>query len=153
MKYLITLLFCLICIQLFAGCNKSSDTAGNFNTIFNTDSMKLKITIGTNTFSATLYNNASVTAFKQRLLMTLNMRELNGNEKYFDLPDNLPSNAVNPGTIHAGDLMLYGSNTLVLFYKSFPTSYSYTPMGRIDNTSGLTAALGSGNVTVKFEKE
>ena len=84
--------------------------------------MKLKITIGTNTFTATLYNNATVTAFKARLPLTINMTELNGNEKYFDLPDNLPANASNPGTIQTGDLMLYGSNTLVLFYKSFSTS-------------------------------
>ena len=120
------------------------------NSVLNTDSMKLKITIGTNAFTATLYNNATVTAFKSRLPMTINMKELNGNEKYFDLPDNLPANASNPGTIQAGDLMLYGSNTLVLFYKSFSTSYNYTPMGRIDNASGLTAALGSGNITVTF---
>ena len=112
--------------------------------------MKLKVTIGTNTFTATLYNNATVTAFKTRLPMTLNMTELNGNEKYFDLTDNLPANASNPGTIQAGDLMLYGSNTLVLFYKSFSTSYSYTPMGHIDDASGLTATLGSGNVTVSL---
>ena len=115
--------------------------------------MKLKITIGANTFNARLYNNATVAAFKTRLPMTINMAELNGNEKYFDLPDNLPANASNPGTIQTGDLMLYGSNTLVLFYKSFSTSYNYTPMGRIDNTSGLTAALGSGNVTATFELE
>ena len=82
--------------------------------------------------------------------MTINMRELNGNEKYFDLPNNLPANASSPGTIQAGDLMLYGSNTLVLFYKSFSTSYNYTPIGRIDDASGLTAALGSENVTVTF---
>lgn len=113
--------------------------------------MKLKITAGTNTFTATLYNNATVIAFKTRLPFTINMKELNSNEKYFDLPDNLPANASNPGTIQAGDLMLYGSNTLVLFYKSFSTSFRYTPMGRIDDTSGLAAALGSGNVAVTFE--
>ncbi len=113
--------------------------------------MKLKIIIGTTAFTATLYNNATVNAFKSRLPMTINMSELNGNEKYFDLPNGLPANASNPGTINAGDLMLYGSNTLVLFYKSFSTSYSYTPMGRIEDVSGLTAALGSGNVIVKFE--
>ena len=81
------------------------------------------------------------------------MTELNGNEKYFDLADNLPANASNPGTIQAGDLMLYGSNTLVLFYKSFTTSYNYTRLARVDNPSGLAAALGSGNITVKFEVE
>jgi len=121
--------------------------------VLNTDSMKLKITIGTNTFTATLYNNATVTAFKTRLPMTINMRELNGNEKYFDLPDNLPANASNPGTIQSGDLMLYGSNTLVLFYKSFSTSYNYTRLARIDNPSGLAAALGSADIAVKFELE
>ena len=146
MKQLITFLSCLICIQLFACCNKSNEMTSSPNNVLNTDSMKLKITIGTNTFTATLYNNATVTAFKTRLPMTINMRELNGNEKYFDLPNNLPANASNPGTIQAGDLMLYGSNTLVLFYKSFSTSYNYTRLARIDNPSGLAAALGSGNV-------
>ena len=151
MKPLITILSCLFCIQLFACCNKSSETTGSTNSILNTDSMKLKITIGANTFSSTLYNNATVTAFKKRLPMTINMRELNDNEKYFDLPDNLPANASNPENIKAGDLMLYGSNTLVLFYKSFSTSYNYTRLARINNPSGLAAALGSGNITVKFE--
>jgi hypothetical protein len=118
-----------------------------------TDSMKLKITTGTNTFTATLYSNATVAVFKSRLPMTINMRELNSNEKYFDLPNNLPANASNPGTIQTGDLMLYGSNTVALFYKSFSTPYSYTRLGRIDNISGLTAALGSGNITATFELE
>jgi hypothetical protein len=85
--------------------------------------------------------------------MTINMSELNGNEKYFDLPNNLPANASNPGTIQAGDLMLYGSNTFVLFYKSFSTSYRYTPIGRIDDTLELTAALGSGNVSLSFASQ
>ena len=150
MKPLITIIPCFICIQLFACCNKTNDVTTNSNNVLNTDSMKLKITIGTTAFTATLYNNATLDAFKTRLPMTINMRELNGNEKYFDLPNNLPANASSPGTIQAGDLMLYGSNTLVLFYKSFSTSYNYTPIGRIDDGSGLTAALGSENVTVTF---
>ena len=150
MKPAITFISCFICIQLFACCNKSSEMTSNNNNVLHTDSMKLKITIGTNTSTATLYNNPTVTAFKIRLPMTINMSDLNANEKYFDLQANLPANAANPGTIQTGDLMLYGTNTLVLFYKSFPTSYSYTPMGRIDDASGLTAVLGSGNVTVTF---
>jgi hypothetical protein len=114
---------------------------------------KLKITVGAKTFSATLLDNATATALKKLLPMTVEMTELNGNEKYFRLPSNLPANASNPGTIQVGDLMLYGSNTLVLFYESFSTSYTYTKIGRIDDASGLAAALGAGNVKVSFELE
>ena len=112
---------------------------------------RLRIRIGTNTFLATLLNNATVTAFKNRMPLTVNMSELNGNEKLYNFPTNLPTNASNPGTIRNGDLMLYGSNVLVLFYKSFPTQYSYTRLGRIDDAAGLAAAVGAGNVTVTFE--
>ena len=152
MKPVITFLACLICIQLFA-CNKNNAMTNNSNNILDTSSTKVKITIGTNSFTASLFNNATATAFKAKLPLTIEMKELNGNEKYFDLPNSLPSNATNPGTIQTGDLKLYGSNTLVLFYKTFSTSYNYTRLARIDNPSSLAAALGSGNVTVRFELE
>jgi hypothetical protein len=114
---------------------------------------KMRIKIGTNTFTATLYNNATATAFKSLLPMTVNMIELNENEKYFDLPVKLPTNASNPRTIQSGDLMIYGTNTLVLFYKTFSTSYSYTLLGRINDTAKLAAIVGSGNLTVTYELE
>ncbi len=119
----------------------------------NAGSMKdtITITIGEKVFTATLEANATTSAFKARLPLTANMTELNGNEKFFDLSHNLPANASNPRTINAGDLMLWGSNTLVLFYKTFNTSYSYTILGKIENPSGLSQAIGSGNVTVTFE--
>jgi hypothetical protein len=65
----------------------------------------------------------------------------------------LPTNASKPGTIQNGDLMLYGSNTLVLFYKSFSTSYNYTKIGEITDPEGLAEALGSAAVAVRFELE
>jgi hypothetical protein len=114
---------------------------------------KMKIQIGSKTFIATLYDNPTVTEFKAMLPLTLEMSELNGNEKYFHLSKNLPADAANPGTIQAGDLMLWQSNSLVLFYKTFRTSYSYTKVGRIDDASELVAAVGSGSVTVRFESE
>ena len=113
----------------------------------------MKIKIGNKTFTATLYDNETATVFKTLLPITVNMIELNGNEKYFDLSKSLPTNASSPGTIQNGDLMLYGSSTLVLFYKAFSTSYSYTKLGRIDDTSGFVSALGSGNVSVTYELE
>jgi len=154
MKITIAFILSLLFIQLFA-CNKNSEIeqTNNPGNTSNTDSMKMKITIGTTVFTATFYDNATAAAFKAKLPMTINMTELNGNEKYFDLPNALPANASNPGTIQNGDLMLYGSNTLVLFYKIFSTSYSYTKIGRIENPSGLATALGSGNATVTFEAD
>jgi hypothetical protein len=116
-------------------------------------SNQMKIKIGSNTFIATLEDNATAAAFKALLPMTVNMSDLNGNEKYFRLSNNLPTNASNPGTIQSGDLMIYSSKTLVLFYKTFPTTYSYTPLGRINDTTELAAAVGSGSVTVTFELE
>ncbi|MES2459360.1 MAG: cyclophilin-like fold protein, partial [Armatimonadota bacterium] len=90
---------------------------------------------------------------KALLPLRLNMTELNGNEKYYDLSTRLPTDARKPGKIQTGDLLLYGDNTLVLFYKTFKTPYSYTRIGRIDNPSGLAAVVGAGNVTVNFEAE
>jgi hypothetical protein len=154
MKITFAFLLSLICIQLSA-CNSINEIEQTNipNNTSNTDTSKMKITIGKNIFTATFYNNATATAFKAKLPMTINMTALNENEKYFDLPNALPANASNPGTIQNGDLMLYGSNTLVLFYKTFSTSYSYTRIARIENPSGLATVLGSGNVTVTFEAD
>ncbi len=101
-------------------------------------------------FQATLYDNETVAAFKAMLPLTLNMTDLNANEKYYHFPNDLPTSPSNPGTIQAGDVMLYGSSSLVLFYKTLSTSYSYTRMGKVDDPSGLAVALGSGSVTVTF---
>lgn len=113
----------------------------------------MKMTIGSQTFTATLFDNETATALKTMLPLTLTMNELNGNEKYYHFSTTFPTNASNPGTIHTGDVMLWGDNALVLFYKTFTTSYRYTKIGRIDNASGLAAAVGAGNVTVTFELE
>ncbi|WP_231582633.1 cyclophilin-like fold protein [Pedobacter sp. BMA] len=116
-----------------------------------TDTAKIKITVGSNVFTARLNNNATATAFKARLPLSLDMADLNRNEKHIDLSAALPTGASKPGNIQTGDVMLYGTNTLVLFYKTFSSSYSYSPIGRIENPSELSRALGNGNVTVKFE--
>lgn len=82
--------------------------------------------------------------------MTLTMQPLNGNEVYDNLEQALPSDAQVPARIQAGDLMLYGSDCLVLFYETFDTSYRYTPIGRIQSPDGLAEALGDGQATLTF---
>lgn len=111
---------------------------------------ELTITIGGKPFGATLSDNPSAAAFKELLPLSVSMSELNGNEKLFRLPGSLPTQESRPSSIQSGDLMLYGANTLVLFYKSFGTTYSYTRIGRIDDPAGLERAVGDGSVTVTF---
>lgn len=112
---------------------------------------QLSIEVGGQTFTATLLDNPTTRALLERLPMTVSMGELNGNEKYYYLPESLPTNAQRPGNIRAGDLMLYGSDCLVLFYESFSSGYSYTRLGSVDDPTGLAAALGSGGVDVVFQ--
>ncbi|MBR0065941.1 MAG: hypothetical protein IJQ06_10165 [Paludibacteraceae bacterium] len=114
--------------------------------------MQINVIVGTKTFTATLADSETGRAFAQLLPLTLPMTELNGNEKYHYLDSSLPTDSYQPGTIQAGDLMLYGNNCVVLFYETFSSSYSYTRIGSIDNPAGLASALGSGNVSVRFEK-
>jgi len=120
-------------------------------TTTNSASTHMRIKIGSSNFTATLDDNPTAAAFKAMLPLTVDMQELNGNEKLHRLPNKLPTKASNPGTIKNGDLMLYGANTVVLFYKSFPTSYSYTRLGRVNDPAGLPSAVGAANVIVTFE--
>ncbi len=157
MKFLIAMFAVVFTISFCtASCidnKETTNTQNNGNGTYIPSTSKMKITIGSSVFTAALYDNPSATAFKAMLPLTIDMTELNGNEKFFDLPQNLPTLAYNPKIIQNGDLMLYGSNNLVLFYKTFSTSYSYTKIGKVDNPEDLQNALGSGNVNVTFELE
>lgn len=88
----------------------------------------INIQVGNENFTIILYDNTSTQALLAQMPLNLNMSELNGNEKYYYLSDNLPADSRHVGCINAGDLMLFGSNCLVLFYEGFSTSYSYTPL-------------------------
>lgn len=114
----------------------------------------ISITINEQTFTGTLISSPTTSAFKKLLPLDMTMTELNGNEKYYHLPQKLPTNPESIQTIQAGDLMLFGSDTLVLFYEDFSTSYSYTPLGNIANPSDLKEALGRGDspITITLTK-
>ena len=82
-----------------------------------------------------------------RLPLRLEMTELNGNEKYANLDKPLAEKAEKVRRIESGDVMLWGNDCLVVFYKSFDTPYSYTRIGRINDAKGLAKAVGRGNVS------
>lgn len=141
------LLICSVIFESYTNCNKDS-TVTNVNEL---SGIKVRIKIGTKTFNATFYANKTTEALKAMLPLNLNMTDLNINEKKFDLSVSLPTNIEEIGTIHEGDLLLWGNNTIVLFYKSFNTPYRYTKIGKIDDANGLADALGGGDVKVSFE--
>lgn len=154
--FLVIMLFCVLC-GTASSCDKQDDGIRQESNQENNDNesnmtgSKILIKVGSGTFTATLLDNNTAIAFQKLLPLTVNMTDLNRNEKYYDLPNGLPVNSSNPGMIRNGDLMLYGSKTLVLFYKTFSTSYSYTRLGKVDDPQGLEAALGPGNAPVTFE--
>ncbi len=118
----------------------------------NQNDMKVTIKVNNQNFSAILYDNEASKKLLEKLPLKLTMDELNENEKYCYLDTSLPTNSAKVGKINKGDIMLYTSNCLVLFYDSFETSYSYTKIGYIEDVEGLKEALGSGNVQIEISK-
>ena len=111
------------------------------------------MSVGERRFAITLTDGAAARAFAALLPLTLDMSDLNSNEKHASLPRALPASASRPGTIRNGELMLYGTDTLVVFYLTFDSSYSYTRLGRVDDPAGLAQALGPRNVRIRFSKD
>ena len=142
-------------LGLLAGCTgceigQASATADAVPVFVRQGESSMWMTVGKRRFAITLMDNEAARALVAQLPLTLEMGEFNGNEKHAELPKALPTNASRPGTIHNGDLMLYGPNTLVVFYATFKSSYSYTRLGRVDEPAGLAQALGARGVRVVF---
>jgi hypothetical protein len=114
---------------------------------------RMWMTIGESRLAVALADTAAARAFAAQLPLTLRMDELNGNEKHATLPKALPSNPSRPGTLRNGDLMLYGTDTLVVFYVTFDSPYSYTRIGRVEDPAGLPRAVGSRDVQVRFSRD
>ena len=131
-----------------SGDDTKSDTA---QTESESEVNEMRLTVNGTEFNAEFLNTKAAEEFKAMLPLTLDMSELNGNEKYFYLDGRLTADSENVGKINSGDIMLYGSNCIVLFYESFSTPYSYTRIGKIKDPDGLKNAVGKGGVTVEFK--
>jgi len=148
-RYLAASAFCLGLLQVFvlppaAASTASADRPGE---------RRIWMAVGERRFAVTLADNEAARAFVSQLPLSLDMPDLNGNEKHVKLPKALPTDATRPGTIRNGDLMLWGADTLVVFYLTFDSRYSYTRLGRIEDAAALPQVLGRGQVRVTFAKE
>lgn len=114
-------------------------------------SMQISVTVNDVPFTATIEDTAAGQALLARLPLTLSMEELHGNEKYCYTGEDFGGEQYVPDTIEAGDLMVFGSDCLVLFYETFSNGgWGYARVGKIDDPSGLAEACGAGTATVVF---
>lgn len=112
--------------------------------------MKINVDVGGESFTATLENNSATATFVDMLEsgpLVIEMRDYAGFEKVGSLGTRLPTSN-RQITTNSGNIVLYNSSQIVIFYGS--NSWSYTLLGRIDDLTGWTEALGSGDVTVTF---
>ncbi|MCM1179890.1 MAG: cyclophilin-like fold protein [Clostridium sp.] len=92
---------------------------------------QISIKVGENTMTAVLEDNESAKALKELLAdepLTIAASNYGGFEKVCSLGRALPSNDSRT-TTHAGDICLYNSNQIVIFYGS--NSWAYTKLGKI----------------------
>ena len=87
---------------------------------------------------------------KKKLPFTIKMINLNNNEVYYKFDNDFSKNEKSIGTINLGDIYLYKSDTLVLFYKTFSTTYKYTEIGKIKDATGLEAIIGNNDALVQW---
>ena len=101
------------------------------------------IKIGDKTFPFELKDTSAANELKEKLPFTIRMTKLNNNEVYYYFSEKFTTDTKAVGTINTGDIYLYRDNCLVLFYQTFPTSYSYSEIGSLTDINGLAEAIGN----------
>lgn len=112
--------------------------------------MKMNVTIGEQSFTAVLDDNAVAHEFVEMMEeepISIDMDDYSGFEKVGSLGKSLPTENQQM-TTQAGDIVLYNGNQIVMFYGS--NSWDYTKIGRIDDLSGWEDALGTDSVAAVF---
>ena len=97
-------------------------------------------------YGMVLENNLTAYDLYSVLPLELTMDDLNNNEKYTYLSFSLYEAGDYTGRIQKGDVMLYQSNCIVIFYQDFDTDLHYTKIGHIDNLGDL----GTGSIKVSI---
>ena len=143
MRKVLSVVFLIIIVLSIVGCEKNS------NNKTEKVSDTVKVFINDKEYKLNLYDNETVSSLVKLFPLEVTMKTLSENEVYVYLDEKFPTNSSNPKTINAGDVMLYGDNCLVIFYKTFNTSYSYTKIGHIDDLP----IINEDTVSVRIEKE
>lgn len=133
-----------------SGSTEQTDKGDSSDTLTMID---VELTVGNKVFKAKLYNNEATQALVKLFPLNIDMGELNGNEKYYYLSNTLKIESEQPGELHIGDIMLYGDNCLVVFYKNFSSSYQYTRLGYVEDAAGFAQVVTNSTTKVVFKLE
>ena len=155
MKKIITIIMSLVFMLVMISCNNNIETTTSTNIDNNTiikesenmnETLKLKIN-DTEVEVYWLFNEA-VNKLKEKAKdgIVIKMNQYGGFEQVGQLGFSLPSND-NKITTNPGDIVLYSSNQIVLFYGT--NTWNYTKLGHINLTKNeLTDILGNEDVTI-----
>lgn len=122
----------------------------NYNDNVNVDYNTMNLKVNNSTMKVKLSDNAATKALVERLkegTITYNAYDYGGFEKVGTLGFSLPSNDTYI-TTEPGDIMLYTSNQLCIFFDS--NSWEYSPIGKIEGMTKqqLKDAFGTGEVSI-----
>ena len=144
----------ILAIMLLCGCtiNKSEQEQANKIEVEKAEEITMKLYIDDKEVSVIWEDNESVDALKELAIddLIINMSMYGGFEQVGDIGVTLPSSDRRIST-EPGDIVLYASDQIVLFYGS--NTWSYTKLGRIEKTKDeLKQLLGNGDVTIRISK-
>ena len=166
MKRTIIFLISLIIISTLVACGKSNNSSvqpttdepsttittpsGDNQTTKEDESANMKLTLKINDIEVDVIwtDNDSIRALKNLAKdgLTINMSKYGGFEQVGSIGSTLPSSDTRI-TTSPGDIVLYSSNQIVLFYDS--NTWSYTKLGHINlSKSELTDLLGDEDVVI-----
>lgn len=173
-KLLIFNILLLLCITVLSACTQdqnipdtvdqgNTETAGtqeaessdDTETDADEEAFAMKMRINDTDVKVSWENNDSVKALSELVSLsdvTIEMNAYGGFEQVGPIGTALPSNDASIKT-KPGDIMLYTSNQMVIFYGS--NSWSYTRLGRITDKSEseLQNLLGGRDVTITLSPE
>lgn len=156
MRAFIMIMALLLTSGTFAACDsdENGDVTNNNDTTENFENMKLKITVGSRTLTATLEDNPTARDFAALLPMSVDLTDYARTEKVFDLPGGkrLSTQDAPAGMDpDIGDITYFLPwGNIAIFYKDFGYAGGLIKIGHIDD--GIEALQVSGSISnVKFE--
>ena len=143
----------LLLAFFLTGCAAAPTDAAPGPEITESEALTMQVQIGEYRFTAVMEENEAVSellGILQEGPLTLELSDYAGFEKVGPLGRRFTADDRQTTTL-TGDIVLYNSSNIVMFYGS--NSWSYTRLGKIEDLTDWEKALGSGDVTVTLSLE